>query len=153
MSGSILFLPSYTRGKKKNIWSELESNPGPFASQATALTTRPWLLGPYLGFILYLLTTAFAAVGEDSASLSLYHLDLFQYINELKTVFWGEVFCSIRAYKASPQATWLRIFFYSKTSSVAPPWGIWMGFKPMTSLSWVVRSTAVLQPLPNLGVR
>ena len=32
---------------KKNIWSELESNPGPLASrlQATALTTRPWLLG------------------------------------------------------------------------------------------------------------
>ena len=46
MSGSILFLPPYTRGEE-NIWSELESNPGPLASrpQATALTTRPWLLG------------------------------------------------------------------------------------------------------------
>ena len=43
MSGSISFLPPYTRGEKKNIW--LESNPGPPASQATALTTRPWLLG------------------------------------------------------------------------------------------------------------
>ena len=31
--------------RRKNIWSELESNPGPLASQATALTTRPWLLG------------------------------------------------------------------------------------------------------------
>ena len=29
----------------KIIWTELESNPGPLASQATALTTRPWLLG------------------------------------------------------------------------------------------------------------
>ena len=47
MSGSKLFLPQYTRGKKKNIWSELESNPGPLAShsQTTALTTGPWLLG------------------------------------------------------------------------------------------------------------
>ena len=31
--------------REKTIWSELESNPGPLASQATALTTRPWLLG------------------------------------------------------------------------------------------------------------
>ena len=44
MSGSILFLPPYTQGEK-TFWSELESNPGPLASQATALTTRPWLLG------------------------------------------------------------------------------------------------------------
>ena len=44
MSGSILFLPPYTRGEK-TFWSELELNPGPLASQATALTTRPWLLG------------------------------------------------------------------------------------------------------------
>ena len=34
-----------TPEERKTIWSELESNPGPFASQATALTTRPWLLG------------------------------------------------------------------------------------------------------------
>ena len=33
-SGSILFLPPYTRGEKKNIRPELESNPGPLASQA-----------------------------------------------------------------------------------------------------------------------
>ena len=45
MSRSILFLPPYTRGEKKHIWYELESNPGPLASQATVLTTRPWLLG------------------------------------------------------------------------------------------------------------
>ena len=44
-SGSIFFLPPYTWGEKKNIWSELELTPGPNASQATALTTRPWLLG------------------------------------------------------------------------------------------------------------
>ena len=31
--------------REKTIWSELELNPGPLASQATALTTRPWLLG------------------------------------------------------------------------------------------------------------
>ena len=44
VSGSILFLPPYTRGKKKNIWSGLEFHPGPLASQAT---TRPLLLGLY----------------------------------------------------------------------------------------------------------
>ena len=36
---SILFLPPYTRGEKKNLWSQLESNQGPVASQATTLTT------------------------------------------------------------------------------------------------------------------
>ena len=41
--------------REKTIWSELESNPGPLASQATALTTRPLLLGQlkpscYFGF-------------------------------------------------------------------------------------------------------
>ena len=41
----LLLLPPYTRGEKKNIWSELELNPGPLVSQATALTTRPWRLG------------------------------------------------------------------------------------------------------------
>ena len=35
-----LFLPPIPEGRK-NIWSELESNPGPHASQATTLTTRP----------------------------------------------------------------------------------------------------------------
>ena len=40
------FLPPYTRGeRRKTIWSELESNPGPLTSQATALTTTPSLLG------------------------------------------------------------------------------------------------------------
>ena len=40
---SYLLIPE----EKKNIWFELESNPGPLSSQsqATALTTRPWLLG------------------------------------------------------------------------------------------------------------
>ena len=45
MCVSILFLPPYTRGEKKNIWYELESNPGPLASQATTLTTRLRLHG------------------------------------------------------------------------------------------------------------
>ena len=45
VSVSITFIPPYTRVEKKNIWSELELNPGPLAPQATALTTRPWLLG------------------------------------------------------------------------------------------------------------
>ena len=41
----IHFIPtSFNSGEKKNIWSELGLNPGPLASQATALTTRPWLL-------------------------------------------------------------------------------------------------------------
>ena len=34
---------SPTRWVKKNIWPDLESNQGPLASQATALTTRPRL--------------------------------------------------------------------------------------------------------------
>ena len=38
---SYLLIPE----EKKNILSELELNPGPLASQATSLTTRPWLLG------------------------------------------------------------------------------------------------------------
>ena len=44
----IHFIPTslYPR-REKTIWSELESNPGPLISQATALTTRPWLLGQY----------------------------------------------------------------------------------------------------------
>ena len=42
----IHFVPSslYPR-REENILSEPISNPGPLASQATALTTRPWLLG------------------------------------------------------------------------------------------------------------
>ena len=39
MSGSILFLLPYTQREEKNIWYELESNPGPLASQATAWLT------------------------------------------------------------------------------------------------------------------
>ena len=62
MSGSILFLPPYTRGEK-TFRSELESNPGTLASQATALTTRPWLLGQaknrYISSILTLLKDQF----------------------------------------------------------------------------------------------
>ena len=42
----IHFIPTtlYPR-REKNISSELDMNPGPPASQATTLTTRPWLLG------------------------------------------------------------------------------------------------------------
>ena len=40
-----LFPTSYARGEKP-FGLKLESNPGHLASQATALTTRPWLLGP-----------------------------------------------------------------------------------------------------------
>ena len=40
--------------ERKTFWSELESNPGPLASQGTALTIRPWLLGQ----VLYLLGNA-----------------------------------------------------------------------------------------------
>ena len=39
-----LFPTSYARGEKP-FFLELESNPGPLASQATALTTRPCRLG------------------------------------------------------------------------------------------------------------
>ena len=40
---SYLLIPE----EKMNVWSELELNPGPLASrsQATALTTGPWLFG------------------------------------------------------------------------------------------------------------
>ena len=44
VSGSI-FSYRLISEEEKNIWSELELNPGPLASQVTALTTRPWLLG------------------------------------------------------------------------------------------------------------
>ena len=44
MSGSIFFLPPMPE-KRKTIWSELGSNPGPLASQVTALSTRPCPLG------------------------------------------------------------------------------------------------------------
>ena len=39
--------PALLTEKRKTIWSELESNPVPHASQATDLTTRPCLLGQY----------------------------------------------------------------------------------------------------------
>ena len=43
----IHFIPSsLSPRREKNVWSELESNPGPLASQVTALITRPLLLGP-----------------------------------------------------------------------------------------------------------
>ena len=42
-----LFPTSYARGEKP-FGLELESNPGPLASQATALTTRPCHLGRQL---------------------------------------------------------------------------------------------------------
>ena len=54
VSRSILFLPSYTQGEKKNFGSEQESNPGPLVSRATALTMAPWPplgLFEHLGFI------------------------------------------------------------------------------------------------------
>ena len=43
VSGSIFSASLYPRIEENN-WSELESHPGPLASQATALTTRRWLL-------------------------------------------------------------------------------------------------------------
>ena len=46
-----LFPTSYTRGEKP-FGLELESNPGPLASQATALTTRPCHLGQVLNWVL-----------------------------------------------------------------------------------------------------
>ena len=47
MSGCIYFPTSYAQ-EEKNHLSELETNPGPLASKATALTTRPCLLGQQL---------------------------------------------------------------------------------------------------------
>ena len=41
----LFFLLPTPEERRKTIWSELELNPGPHASQATALTTRPCLLG------------------------------------------------------------------------------------------------------------
>ena len=40
-----LFIVPPMLEKRKTIWSELESNPGPLTSQATALTSRPCLHG------------------------------------------------------------------------------------------------------------
>ena len=45
ISGSIFSYLLIPEEKIKTIWSELESNPGPFASQATSLITKPCLLG------------------------------------------------------------------------------------------------------------
>ena len=45
MSGSIFSYLLIPEERRKNIWSEGASNPSPLASQATALTTRTWLLG------------------------------------------------------------------------------------------------------------
>ena len=44
----LFFLPPMAKERRKTIWSELESNPGPLASQATTLTTRPCLLVLFL---------------------------------------------------------------------------------------------------------
>ena len=44
----VQFLSPMPLERGTNIWSELESNPDPLASQATALTTRPCLFGPLL---------------------------------------------------------------------------------------------------------
>ena len=41
----IFFLPPMPKERRNTSWSELESNPGLLSSQATALTTRPCLLG------------------------------------------------------------------------------------------------------------
>ena len=67
-----------------------------------------------------------------------------------------------------PQSAWLSLF-YSKISSVAPPWGTWIndallrryvenrktpstaGFEPTACLLQGKCSTAVLQPLPKAG--
>ena len=46
---SYLLIPE----ERKNIWSELELNPGPLVSQATTLTTRPWLLGLHFPIIAF----------------------------------------------------------------------------------------------------
>ena len=40
----LFFLPLTPKERRKTIWSELESNQSPPASQATALTTRPCLI-------------------------------------------------------------------------------------------------------------
>ena len=76
MSGSILFLPPYTR-EEKNIWSELESNLGPLASQSTALTTRPWLLGLHSYQVRFLAKIILPFIWVDSTELNpAYHSHL-----------------------------------------------------------------------------
>ena len=52
----LFFLPPMPE-KRKTIWSELESNPDPLASQATAVTTRPLRLGHLLFDELFCLST------------------------------------------------------------------------------------------------
>ena len=44
----LFFLLPMPEVQRKTIWSELESNPDPLASQATTLTTRPDFLGHHL---------------------------------------------------------------------------------------------------------
>ena len=59
--------PLYPR-REKIIWSELESNPGPLASQSTSLTTRP--------FLLRLLRLAIQAILSSANLVSCSYLEL-----------------------------------------------------------------------------
>ena len=59
------FIPTslYPR-REKNIWSELESYPDPLASQATTLTTRPWLLRQTIKIIYFVKILLFFSTGQ-----------------------------------------------------------------------------------------
>ena len=69
--------------RRKTIWSELESNPIPLASQASALNTRPWLLGlkymicydwlVWCKFSFWITSNAFVLLGYHSSAFNKKH--------------------------------------------------------------------------------
>ena len=49
----LFFQPPMPEERRKTIWYELVLNPDPLVSQATALTTRPCLLGQALKLVTF----------------------------------------------------------------------------------------------------
>ena len=64
LSGSTFIHSSLYPRRAENNWSVLESNAGTLASQATALTTRPWLLGHVASLNMQVRNARY--VGEES---------------------------------------------------------------------------------------
>ena len=56
--------------RRKTIWSEPELNPGPLASPATSLTTRLWLLGRAISWLI-----GMSSSGNDVCGTSEWEVD------------------------------------------------------------------------------
>ena len=102
MSGSIFIPTSLYPRREKSIWSELESNPGPLASQVTARTTRPWLLGQLFSFLFMAFT-----LGEFIEIIFLFYnkmlLDTFPlYLYSSFCYRWPHYWCPINTLASFP---------------------------------------------------